>query len=146
LKIRAIQLLGNVGGAVDLMQLYSSESAPEVKRAVIQGLFISGQADKLVDILKGEKDAALRHLIINQLGVMGRSKTGATLAAMYGQESDADNKKAIVNALFVQDNAQALIEIARKESDMNLKKSIIQKLSLMHSKEATDYLMEILAK
>ncbi len=146
LKIRAIQLLGNAGGSADLVQLYSSESAPEVKRAVIQGLFISGQADKLGDIAKNEKDAGLRHQAIQQLGVMSRGKTGATLAGMYAQESDLDNKKAIINALFIQDNAPALIDIARKETDLNLKKTIVQKLSLMHSKEATDYLMEILAK
>jgi hypothetical protein len=77
---------------------------------------------------------------------MGRSKTGPALAAMYAQETNADNKKSIVNALFIQGNAPALVEIARKESDVNMKKTIIQQLSVMHSKEATDYLMEILSK
>jgi hypothetical protein len=77
---------------------------------------------------------------------MGRSKTGASLAGLYSQESNLDNKKAIINALFIQNNAAALVEIARKESDMNLKKLIVNQLSLMHSKEATDYLMEILSK
>jgi hypothetical protein len=46
----------------------------------------------------------------------------------------------------VQNNATALIEIARKETDLNLKKAIVNQLSVMHSKEATDYLMEILTK
>jgi hypothetical protein len=113
---------------------------------VIQGLFISGNSDKLFDIVKNEKDEALRRYAINQLGVMGKSKTGAALASMYAQESSADNKKAIINALFVQNNATALIEIARKETDLNLKKAIVNQLSVMHSKEATDYLMEILTK
>jgi tetratricopeptide (TPR) repeat protein len=146
LKIHAISLLGNVGGAADLAQLYSSESAPEVKRAIIQGLFVSGNSDKLLELAKGEKDATLRHYAINQLGVMGRSKTGASLAALYPQETDADNKKAIINALFVQGNATALVDLARKETDMNMKKLIVNQLSIMHSKEASDYLMELLAK
>jgi hypothetical protein len=30
----------------------------------------------LFDLAKNEKDASLRHFAINQLGVMGRSKTG----------------------------------------------------------------------
>jgi hypothetical protein len=139
-------LLGNVGGSDDLAQLYSTESAPEVKRAVIEGLFVSGNADKLFQIVKNEKDDSLRRFAINQLGVMGRSKTGSALTSMYAQESNADNKKAIVNALFVQGNAAALVEIARKETDLNLKKTIVGQLSVMHSKEATDYLMEILTK
>jgi HEAT repeat protein len=146
LKVLAIQLLGNVGGSADLAQLYTSESSPEVKKAIIQGLFISGNSDKLFDLAKNEKDDNLRRLAINQLGVMGRSKTGPALVGMYAQESNADNKKAIVNALFIQGNAAALVDIARKESDMNLKKTIVNQLSIMHSKEATDYMMEILNK
>jgi len=146
LKVHAIQLLGNVGGSADLAQLYTSESAPEVKRAIIQGLFVSGNADKLVELAKNEKDASLRHQAINQLGVMGRSKTGSALVAMYAQETDPDNKRAIINALFVQGNATALVELARKETDMNQKKQMVNQLSLMHSKEANDYLMEILSK
>ncbi len=146
LKVHAIQLLGNVGGGADLAQLYTTESAPEVKRAIIQGLFVSGNSDKLFELAKSEKDAELRRLSINQLGVMGRSKTGTALVAMYSTESDNDNKKSIINALFVQGNAPALIDLARKETDLNLKKLIVNQLSIMHSKEASDYLMELLSK
>ena len=146
LKVQAIRLLGSAGGAADLGPLYSSELAPEVKRAVIEGLLVSGSSDKLLELAKNEKDASLRHFIINQAGVMGRNKTGAALASMYATETDPENKRAIVNALFIQGNAPALIDIARKETDMNLKKQVVSQLSLMHSKEASDYLMEILAK
>lgn len=146
LKVQAIQLLGNAGGSADLAQLYANESSPEVKRAIINGLFVSGNSDKLFDLAKNEKDAGLRHYAINQLGVMGRSKTGQSLAGMYPQETDLDNKKAIINALFVQGNAAAMVEIARKETDINLKKFLVNQLAVMHSKEATDYMMEILSK
>lgn len=146
LKMHAIQLLGNVGGGADLAQLYTTEAAPEVKRAIIQGLFVSGNSDKLFELARNEKDAELRRLSINQLGVMGRSKTGTALATMYGTETDTENKKSIINALFVQGNATALVEIARKETDLNLKKQIVNQLSIMHSKEASDYLLELLSK
>ena len=146
LKVQAIQLLGNVGASSDLAQLYTPDAAPEIKKAVIQGLFIAGNSDKLFELTKSEKDDGVRRVMINQLGVMGRSKTGPALLNMYWQETNPENKKAIINALFVQGNAAALVEIARKETDMNLKKTIINQLSIMHSKEATDYLMEILNK
>ena len=146
LKVHAIQMLGSIGDSADLTQLYSATSAPEVKRAVIQGLFVSGNADKLVDVVKNEKDENLRGFAINQLGAMGRDRTGAALASMYTQETNLDNKKAIINALFIQGNAAALVSIARKETDVELKKEVISKLALMHTKEATDYLMEILTK
>jgi tetratricopeptide (TPR) repeat protein len=146
LKVHAIQLLGSVGDSADLAQLYSAGAPQEVKRAVLQGLMIAGNADKILEIAKTEKDESLRRSAINQLGVMGRERTGAALQSMYTQETNADNKKAIVNALFIQGNATALIAMARKETNLDLKKDIVSKLSLMHSKEAMDYLMEILTK
>jgi len=39
-----------------------------------------------------------------------------------------------------------LIELARAEKDPGLKQSLVQQLSVMHSKEATDYMLEILNK
>lgn len=146
LKVHAIQLLGNVGDAAGLAQLYSAGAPPEVKRAVIQGLFVAGNADKIFEIAKTEKDESLRRFTINQLGVMGREKTGAALEAMYAQETNADNKKSIVNALFIQGNATALVFLARKETNLDIKKQMVNQLGLMHSKEATDYLMELLTK
>jgi HEAT repeat protein len=77
---------------------------------------------------------------------MGRSKTGPALAGMYAQETDPENKRSIINALFIQGNATALVEIARKETDLNVKKQIVNQLGLMHSKEASDYLLELLNK
>ena len=77
---------------------------------------------------------------------MGQAKTGEALVAMYANEKEPYIKKEIIQALFVQQNAKALVDIARKETDPELKKQAVQKLSLMNSKEGTEYLMEILNK
>ena len=50
----------------------------------------------------------------------------------------------MLHAFFVQGNATALIEIARQEQDPERKKEAVQMLSLMQSKEATDYMLELL--
>lgn len=146
LRVEAIRQLGMMGGSADLLQLYTSDAPLEVKRAVLQGLFIGGNADKILEIARTDKDSAMRREAIRQLGPMERTKTGDALPALYAKESDAANKREILNALFIQQNAKSLIEIARKESDPNLKRDAVQKLSLMHSKEATDFLMEVLNK
>jgi hypothetical protein len=52
----------------------------------------------------------------------------------------------VVNALFIQDNATALVGLARKEQDVTMKKEIVSRLSNMRSKVATDYMIELLAK
>jgi hypothetical protein len=75
---------------------------------------------------------------------MKRSGTSETLVAIYNSDSSPDVKKAVVNALFIQNNAPALVTIARGEKNIDLKKDIVSKLSNMNSKEAKDYLMELL--
>ena len=52
----------------------------------------------------------------------------------------------IVNALFIQGNAKAMVDLARKENNPEMKKAIVSKLSIIGSKDATEYLMEILNK
>lgn len=53
-------------------------------------------------------------------------------------------RKAVIEAFFIQGNARALIRLARAEKDPQTKRSIIEKLSVMGSGEATDYLLEFL--
>jgi hypothetical protein len=78
---------------------------------------------------------------------MGRTQTGEALVGIYAKEKELDIKRSVINALFVQSNADSLVAIARKESDPSLKREMVQKLSLMtKSKVAMDYLMEILNK
>ena len=51
----------------------------------------------------------------------------------------------MLNALFIQGNADALIQIARSEKDPALRREAVQKLSLMgHNKAALDFMMELL--
>jgi hypothetical protein len=69
---------------------------------------------------------------------------GDELARLYARESAPEVKKRIIQGLFISRDATRLVELAKAEKDMDLKKDIVQKLSLMKSKEATDYLVELL--
>ncbi|HEX8881997.1 MAG TPA: hypothetical protein VF749_18270, partial [Candidatus Acidoferrum sp.] len=62
------------------------------------------------------------------------------------RETERSLKEEVLNAFFLQGNAAALVAIARSEKEPELKKTAVSKLSLMHSKEALDYLMELLQK
>ena len=84
---------------------------------------------------------ALRGEAVQQLGVM---RAGDELASLYPRESSPDVKKRIIQSLFVSRDAARLVELAKAEKDLELKKDMVQKLSMMKSKEATDYLVELL--
>lgn len=146
LRIEAIQQLGVMGAQTELAALYQTESAIEVKKKILHAMLVGGAADRLSELAKGEKEPELRKAAIHSLGVMGSKRTGDTLLALYDAERERDIKKEIIQGLFVQNNAAGLVAIARKESDIQMKKEIVSKLSVMRNKEATDYLVEILNK
>ena len=146
LRAEAVRLLGVMSAQAELWQVYQGETSPDVKKQIIQALFIGGDATRLAELARTEKDAELRRTAVHTLGLMGSKKTGDTLVAIYRSDKDPEIRKTVINALFIQGNAHALVEIARQETDPTLRKDAVQKLSLMKSKEATDFLMEILKK
>jgi HEAT repeat protein len=146
LQMKAIRYLGAMGGRTTprFSQLYQAEPSVEVKKQILQAMFVGGDADKLVDLAKSEKDPELRKSAIHNLGMMKRSGTSEALTGIYASDASLDVKKAVVNALFIQNNAAALVGLARAEKNPEMKKEIVSRLSVMKSKEATDYMLELL--
>jgi hypothetical protein len=146
LRREAIRQLGISGGQSELQQLYQTESSTDLRREILQGLFLSGDSQKLVQLAQSEKNPELRRTAIRNLGLMGEENTSKALQEIYAKESDRGIKEEVLNAYFLQGNAKGLIAIAKTEKDPGLKKVAVEKLSLMSSKEGTDYLMELLQK
>jgi len=145
LRKTAIHLLGVMGDQPELWEMYQAESSVEVKKSILHAMFVGGGSDRLTEVARSEKDPELRKAAIHSLGVMG-NKTGDVLVSIYQSDRDVDIKRQVLHALFVQGNAKALIQVARAEKDPNLKKEAVSHLSHMGSKEATDFLIELLNK
>jgi hypothetical protein len=146
LRREAIRQLGLVHGTSELEQLYQTETSTDVRREILQAFFLSGDSAKLLQAAQSEKDPELRRAAIRNLGLVHSNDSGKALQAIYAKETDRETREEVLNAFFLQGNASALVAIARGEKDPELKKTAVQKLSLMHSKEGTDYLMELLQK
>jgi HEAT repeat protein len=112
----------------------------------LQAFFLSGDAPKLLEVAQNDKDPELRRTAIRNLGLIHSDDSSKALQAIYSKETDRGVKEEVLNAYFLQNNAGAIVAIARGEKDPELKRVAVSKLSIMHSKEATDYLMEILQK
>lgn len=144
LRKEAIHLLGVMGARAELHSLYAAETSTEVKKQIIHGLFISNDGERLGDLARNEKDPQLRRDAIRGLGLIG-SKTGPTLLSLYASgDTDVESKKAIIEAFFLQNNARALIDLSKKETNQTLRKAALQKLSLMNDDEALAYMLQIL--
>ncbi|MBA3269025.1 MAG: HEAT repeat domain-containing protein [Acidobacteria bacterium] len=146
LRAEAVQQLGVMGAHDELWQLYQKEQTADVKKRIIQAMFVGGNATRLVELANSEPNIELRRAAIRNLGLMGSSKTGDALTALYTNEKDLETRKTIVQGFFHQNNAEQLVAIARKETDPQMRKELVSRLSLMRSKVALDYLMEILNK
>ena len=107
-------------------------------------MFVGDDGDKMIELARTEKDPELRRAAIRNLGLMKRAGTTEALTAIYASDQTPEVRRAVVNALFLQNNAAALVTLARAERSPELKKEIVSKLSVMKSKEATDYLLELL--
>ena len=147
LRGEAVRQLGVMNAHEELWQLYQKETSVPVKRQILQAMFVGGNATRLIELAKTEPDADLRRTAVRNLGLMRTSATGAALVEIYSLQKDPAVRSAAVQGLFVQNNAEALVTLARRESDPVMKKELVQRLSLMSkSKVAMDYLMELLGK
>lgn len=144
LRAEAVTQLGIMGARNELSELYTTESAVEVRKKIIQAMFIGGSAEKLAEIARSEPVLELKLTAIRNLGLLGGGRSTDQLLNLYRSDSRPEVRDAVIHSLFIQGNAKTLIDLARTEKDPETKKQIIEKLSLMHSKEATDYLMEYL--
>jgi HEAT repeat protein len=137
-----------MGAASRLSEIYRATSSKELKSAIINAYIPAGSkgAEELETIASNEQDPDLRHKAIRNLGVSGGSTAVPSLMAIYSKSNDEASKKAVIDALFVAGDAHDLVAMARSEKDPATRKNIVSKLSVMHSKEATDYMLELLNK
>jgi tetratricopeptide (TPR) repeat protein len=130
-----------------LWTLYQGEQSVELKREILRNMRFAGQTDRLLQIAKTEsnpeiRQAALQGLTWNQ----DQKQTTDLLVGLYRGEKDAAVKRQIVDSLQGAGAAAALVQLARQETDPQLRKRIVERLSTMKDREATDYMMEILKK
>lgn len=147
LRENVIEYLGLVGGdeaREALHELYGSEADPEVRKHILEAFFLASDAPTLLQVAQSESDPELRSAAIESLGLIGSEDSGDALQALWVSEGEREVKEAILEAFFLQSNAQALIEIVRTEQDKELRKEALEYLSMVGSDEAVDFLLEAL--
>jgi tetratricopeptide (TPR) repeat protein len=150
IKLIAINGLMNAdpNSAVPLLEgILKGPGAPKVKD---RAMFVlaesrSPQAQQvLANYVKGSANPDLQIRAMRYMGMSGTPETQQLLVTVYSSATDASVKRAVVQSLFMADASAKMIELARKERDPEMKKTIVQYLSMMNSKDATDYMMELI--
>lgn len=146
LRREAIRYLGMMGGRAELLEFYKNSPDAETREAAVGAMLLCGCAHELAEIVQTEKDPNVLDKAINTLGLVGGDESLATLTKVYNSQADLSVKKKVVNALFLHGAGKEMVALARKETNPELRKALIQKMSLMSSPEISDYMMEILNK
>jgi tetratricopeptide (TPR) repeat protein len=146
LRAEAVQQLGVMGAHAELAQLYQKETSVDVKRRILQAMFVGGDATRLIELAKSEPNPELRRLAVRNLGLIGSQRSGQALVEIYSKDTDAGIKRAVIQALFIQGNGEALVALARKESDKTMQLEMVQKMSLMGGNKAVQAYLEELLK
>jgi hypothetical protein len=146
LRRTAIGYFGEIPGNVELWQLYAGETTPEGKIMILDNARSNGNPDKLLEVIRNEKETNVRVAAIRALGTYpGRSEA---LIPLYGNETDPKVKQAIMDQIFNQrSNGKAVVDLAKAEKDQKMKVRMIERMTGMKNcKECQDYLLEILSK
>ena len=126
-------------------QLYGKETSIQVKKQILQAMFVGGDATRLIELARTEPNPELRRTAVRNLGLIGSQRTGTALVELYAKDNDPEIKRAVIQALFIQNNAESLVALARKEPNTSaMKREMVQKLALMQNKVAKDYMLELL--
>jgi hypothetical protein len=145
-KRAAIQTLGAMDAKAELAQLYPG-ATPEIKKAILDACVAADNSEFLAQVAKNPSEPVeIRRSALQRLGAVGGKNTAATLIQIYKSETNRDMKEAALDGLFVDDDAADMISLARSENDPQMKRKIVEKLAVMDSKEAKDYMLEILNK
>jgi hypothetical protein len=105
----------------------------------------SPEAESILhDAALGKLDPQLQGQAIQTMAVFQGKRANDTLAEVYRTTTDPKIKKSIISAMFITKDAPRMVEMARNEKDLELKRAIVSQLALMNDKAATDYMMELL--
>lgn len=141
-----VRELGRQGAVEELRGLYKTESSVEVRAQILRGLQAADDYSTLATVAGNEAVVSLRAEAIRRLSTADTAESGKTLQELYAKEQSTDLRKEILRGLARQDNVTVLIQIARSEKDPDLKKLAVSYIARSKSKEATDFMMEILNK
>lgn len=132
-----------------LEKMLAGQQSPRLKQ---RALFVVSQSksprakDILAAAARNPADPDLQLQALKYLQLYGGAGDKKVLADVYTVSKDRDVKLRVVEALYAQGDARTLVDMARKETDPGMRKRIVERLSRMKAKEATDYMLELINK
>jgi hypothetical protein len=104
---------------------------------------IAGDTRGLIKILDVEKDQELRMAALQSLAISGDEIGADYLVSLYPRGSRQE-KTAVIESMMILDNVDGLISLLKQETDPELKREMLQMLTVMDSEQSDEYLFQLL--
>jgi HEAT repeat protein len=152
LRMEAIRRLGNRNrvGIDDLLQLYSTETSPQIKQALLRAFADSNDpraTPKLLEIARGSDAMELRGYALRALSHKNDSTITDQLVAMYDSEQNEQLKDLLMRAFGESQQKSAvrkLMAIARNDPSLERRKRAVRYLGQSRDPEAMKFLEDLL--
>ncbi len=140
MQIHALRHLGMFSGdgrGMELLEgVYRESSDPEIKQAVLASYMMSGSTDLLVDIVRNETDEELRFNAVRHLAMAGGHDE---LWSLYEDETaSVEIREVILQTAFMTGQKDRLLQVARTEPDLRLRRAAIRALGMVGNGEEDD--------
>ncbi len=133
LSLYLIRMLGIKEESAALKDIYKTAQG-EQKRAILEALALSGDAEYLYDVIDNERNQDIRNQAIHSLIMVDDDDMGDYLARLYKNASDSSEKDAIVSVFIATDvEADVIIDIYQNENSAERKHSLLNTLMAMDS-------------
>jgi TolA-binding protein len=143
LQVRAIQFMSekrNPNTPKILLDIYTSTSDPAVKRAILDSFSNNRDKDRLLAVLKSERDGNLRGQAIQRLG---ETDGQPELWQIYQSETTPEGKIAVLEAMHRNGNLDKLAEVARTDKDPKVRQRAIEAIASQESGSPTSALVAL---
>jgi HEAT repeat protein len=143
LQVRAIQFMSekrNPNTPKILLEIYTATGDPAVKRAILETFSNNRDKDRLLVVLKSERDGNLRRQAIERLGeVDGQPE----LWQIYQSETTTEGKMAVLEAMHRNGNIDKLVEVARTDKEPKVRQRAIEAIASQESGSPTSALVSL---
>lgn len=145
LQRQAITMLGVTGEIGLVKDLYKSTQDAGIRRAMLQGFALAGDGEMLFEILETEKDDEIRSAAIQHLVMVDASDLGDRLQKIYARTTSTRDREQLVQVMAMQGEADTLIALYEKETDPEIRRTILQSMALfMDDPRVGDFFEEFL--
>ena len=145
LQKQAIHILGIMEATEELGGLYGSMTNRESRVAILEAMAIAEDTNGLMKVLETEEDEDLRAAAIQSLAISEGDGVAEKLVSIYPTAS-REEKSAVIQSMMIKEDPDALLSLLKSEDDPELKREMMQMLTIMDSEEADEYLFEMLEK